>query len=104
MNKCLAKHTAAVLNLESFVLARRLGISLGALQSWNKENPPEYARLAMAALVVGIDPDQTFSELKTYRIVKGDTLTPVDERAEKKKDGGESPDNTQDRVPVAKRR
>jgi hypothetical protein len=96
MNKCLAKYTAAALNLESFALARRLGISQGALHSWNKDNPPEYARLAMAALLVGIDPDQTFSELEI--------AASVDQRAEKKTNNGhESASNTQDRFAVAKR-
>jgi hypothetical protein len=63
MDKNLAKRTAAALNVEDLALARRLGISLGALRSWNKQ-PPEYARLALAALVVGIDPDMAFGELK----------------------------------------
>jgi len=37
-------------------LARKLGVSIGALRSW-KRNPPPYAALALCALIAGLDPE-----------------------------------------------
>ena len=42
------------LQLDERRLARRLGITLGCLRSWEVEQPP-YARLALSALIVGLD-------------------------------------------------
>jgi hypothetical protein len=37
-------------------LARRLEVSVGCLRSWRRD-APRYARLALCALIAGVDPD-----------------------------------------------
>jgi hypothetical protein len=44
------------LRLDERRLARRLGVTIGCLRSWDDNEPP-YARLALSALIVGLDSD-----------------------------------------------
>jgi hypothetical protein len=38
-------------------LARRLEAAIGCLRSWSRKGAPRYARLALCALIVGLDPE-----------------------------------------------
>lgn len=53
---------ARTLNTDIKGLARRLEISVGSLRSWSVRGGPVYARLALAALVLGVDPDKAFHQ------------------------------------------
>jgi hypothetical protein len=50
----LARSRLQMSNLE---LARKLEISAGCVRSWDRHGAPRYARLAVAALIAGVDPD-----------------------------------------------
>jgi hypothetical protein len=52
--------TARAFNRDTQGLARRLEISVGSLRSWSVRGGPVYARLALAALVLGVNPDKAF--------------------------------------------
>ncbi|SFU23032.1 hypothetical protein SAMN05518861_1464 [Mesorhizobium sp. YR577] len=49
-------------NTDTRGLARRLEISVGSLHAWSLRGGPVYARLALAALVLGVDPDKAFHQ------------------------------------------
>ena len=51
---CLARTQLDVPDSE---LAQRLGVSVGCLRSWSRKGAPRYARLALCALIVGLDPE-----------------------------------------------
>ncbi|KKX33139.1 hypothetical protein [Rhizobium sp. LC145] len=55
-NKHLA-NAARALSLSDREIAHRLGLSVAVLRSVDGAASPEYLRLALAALVVGLDPD-----------------------------------------------
>jgi hypothetical protein len=50
----LARNRLQMSNLE---LARQLEVSAGCVRSWDRDGAPRYARLAIAALMAGVDPD-----------------------------------------------
>jgi hypothetical protein len=50
----LARSRLQISNLE---LARQLEVSTGCLRSWDRRGAPRYARLAIAGLLAGVDPD-----------------------------------------------
>jgi hypothetical protein len=45
------------LQIDEFTLARRLDVSVGALRHWQR-GAPAYARLALSALIAGLDPEK----------------------------------------------
>ncbi len=51
---CLARTQLGVPDSE---LARRPGAAVGCLRSWRRKGAPRYARLALCALIVGLDPE-----------------------------------------------
>lgn len=53
---------ARAFNTDTRGLARRLEISVGSLRSWSVRGGPAYARLAIAALVLGVNPDKAFHQ------------------------------------------
>ena len=50
----LARSRLQMSNLE---LARALEVSAGCVRSWDHHGAPRYARLAIAALIAGVDPN-----------------------------------------------
>ena len=48
---------AKALSLSDKEIAHKLGLSVAALRSLDGPVPPSYLRLALAALVAGLDPD-----------------------------------------------
>lgn len=58
-NKHLA-NAARALSLSDKEIAQRLGVSVAVLRLIDGAASPEYLRLALAALVVGLDPDAVF--------------------------------------------
>jgi hypothetical protein len=50
---CLARTQLGVPDSE---LARRLGAAVGCSRSWRRKGAPRYARLALCALIVGLNP------------------------------------------------
>jgi DNA-binding transcriptional regulator YiaG len=55
------------LQADDVALARRLGVSLGCLRNWGRRGAPAYGKLALAALIAGIDPDQIFEPVQSRR-------------------------------------
>jgi len=51
-------------------LARKLEISTGCVRSWDRHGAPRYARLAVAALMIGVDPDVPSRSLQPVPRVK----------------------------------
>lgn len=51
------KRAAQALETDKQGLARHLGLPVGTLRSWEARGAPVYARLALAALVVKLNPD-----------------------------------------------
>jgi hypothetical protein len=70
MTEALIRLACDRLQVAETALARRLGISLGCLRSWRRE-APAYARLALAALIVGLDPEM-ISRLDDRRDLKAE--------------------------------
>jgi hypothetical protein len=58
------------LQLDERRLARRLGITLGCLRSWEVEEPA-YARLALSALIVGLDSELVSRLDASRRVSRG---------------------------------
>ncbi|AYM84042.1 hypothetical protein At12D1_41600 [Agrobacterium tumefaciens] len=58
------KRVARALETDKQGLARHLGLPVGTLRSWEMRGPPVYARLALAALVMKLNPDDVLSEQK----------------------------------------
>jgi hypothetical protein len=56
MTEALLRIACDRLQIDENALARRLGVSVGCLRSWRREAPP-YARLALSALIAGLDPE-----------------------------------------------
>lgn len=52
---------ARALSTDRKGLARHLGLAAGALRSWELRGAPFYARLALAAVVAGLNPDEIMS-------------------------------------------
>ncbi len=50
-----------VLRTDRKGLARQLGLAVGSLRAWENRGAPPFARLALAALVAGLDPTQVLS-------------------------------------------
>jgi hypothetical protein len=44
------------LHVDEVALARRLEVSVGCLRSWRR-GAPSYAKLALSALIAGLDPE-----------------------------------------------
>ena len=61
----IVKTAAAALRIDDRELARRLGVSTGTLRHWDRKYAPAYVRLALAALVAGVDPDQVLGRAKS---------------------------------------
>jgi hypothetical protein len=55
---------ATALNTDRKGLARHLGLSVASLRSWEARGGPGYARLALAAIVMGVEPDEIFSTVE----------------------------------------
>jgi len=49
---------------DDIALAQRLGVSVGCLRNWRRRGAPPYGRLALAALIARIDPDQILEPLQ----------------------------------------
>jgi DNA-binding transcriptional regulator YiaG len=45
------------LDLTDLDLARKLGVSVGCLRSWDRKGAPRYVQLALCALIAGIEPE-----------------------------------------------
>jgi DNA-binding transcriptional regulator YiaG len=63
----IVKRAAAALQIEDRELARRLGVTTGTLRHWDRKYAPAYVRLALAALVAGIDPDQVLAQATSHQ-------------------------------------
>jgi hypothetical protein len=63
----IVKTAAAALQIDDRELARRLGVSTGTLRHWDRKYAPAYVRLALAALVAGLEPDQVLARGKPYQ-------------------------------------
>lgn len=57
------KRAAQALETDKQGLARHLGLSVGTLRSWEARGAPVYARLALAALVINLNPDDVLNTL-----------------------------------------
>ncbi|MFJ1311290.1 hypothetical protein [Agrobacterium sp. P15N1-A] len=55
------KRAAQALETDKQGLARHLGLPVGTLRSWEARGAPAYARLALAALVVNLNPDDVLN-------------------------------------------
>ena len=71
MTAALIRLACDRLQVDETALARRLGISLGCLRSWRRV-APAYARLALSALIAGLDPEM-ISGLDDRRDLKAET-------------------------------
>jgi hypothetical protein len=56
MTEPLIRMACERLEVDEVTLAHRLGVSLGCLRRWRKGAPPD-ARLALSALIAGLDPE-----------------------------------------------
>ncbi len=52
-------------------LARHLGLAAGALRAWETRGAPLYARLALAAVVVGLDPEKAMNAAEARNAKQG---------------------------------
>jgi DNA-binding transcriptional regulator YiaG len=51
------RYACETLVISESEIARQLGVTPGCLRAWSRRRAPRYARLALAALIVGLDPD-----------------------------------------------
>lgn len=58
---------AATLGTDIPGLASQLGLAVGAVRHWKLHGMPPYAKLAIAALVTGLDPDPVLAGLAPRR-------------------------------------
>jgi transposase-like protein len=63
----IVKATAAALEIDDRELARRLGVSTSTLRYWDRKYAPAYVRLALAALVAGLELDQVLERGKQHQ-------------------------------------
>jgi|HubBroStandDraft_3_1064219.scaffolds.fasta_scaffold168493_2 DNA-binding transcriptional regulator YiaG len=45
------------LDLTDLDLARKLGVTVGCLRSWDRKGAPRYVQLALCALIAGVEPE-----------------------------------------------
>jgi hypothetical protein len=45
------------LDMTDLDLARKLGVTVGCLRSWDRKGAPRYVQLALCALIAGIEPE-----------------------------------------------
>lgn len=64
--------TARTFNTDTRGIARRVEISVGSLRSWSVRGRPVYARLALAALVMGVDPEGVSSGVQNITSTRGE--------------------------------
>jgi hypothetical protein len=55
------RYACETLAVSESEIARQLGVTPGCLRAWSRRRAPRYARLALAALIVGLDPDSIAS-------------------------------------------
>ena len=57
MPDMMIQHARTRLGVTDRELARRLGVTLGRLRSWDRKGAPRYAQLALMALAAGLVPE-----------------------------------------------
>jgi hypothetical protein len=67
MSRSVVQLAGRALSLDEQELAARLGVTVFAIRRWQKREPPPYIVLALAALIVNIDTEKVWSNLRSRR-------------------------------------